>query len=286
MRHADEPGRRYHAAMSRCVGTLLFLVSLAVGCDRAGANGGANRPLVVFAAASMGDAIREVADGFERAHGAGVEISAAGSGILRRQIETGAPCDVFISADAEHMDRLEAAGRIEPDTRCDIASNTLVIVARRRDATPWPDPEPLRDPAIGRIAVGNPDYVPAGRYAREALKRHGLWSALASRLVYADNVRLVLGQMTLGAIDCGIIYRSDVAGTDSANVVYEFAANAHSPIRYPAAAVARDGLHPGAAAFCAYLRSDEAKAILRGHGFGVVEAAPAADGVPDRTDAG
>ncbi len=77
MRHADEPGRRYHVAMSRCVVGLLMLGSLAAGCDRAGANGGANRPLVVFAAASMGDVIREVADGFERAHGAGVEISAA-----------------------------------------------------------------------------------------------------------------------------------------------------------------------------------------------------------------
>lgn len=251
-------------------GTTLLLLALAagVGCGDSRRPGDRHRPLVVFAAASVGDAIRQAADAFERQHGLRVDISSAASGILRRQIELDAPCDVFVSADIEHMDRLASLGRIDPETRRDVAANVLVIVSGDRDADPWDGPDRLRDADAGRVAIANPDYVPAGRYAREALTHHGLWTHVAARAVFGDNVRLVLRQITIGGLKHGIVYKSDAASTETCTIVYEFQPAAHTPIRYPAAAVARPGPpHPLAADFCEFLASDEVGLMLRSHGF-------------------
>ncbi len=256
---------------------LSVVLSACPGCRRERA--ASDRPvLIVFAAASISEAIRDAADVFEREHAVRIEISSAGSGLLRRQIETGAGCDVFVSADALHMDALGAAGRLEPGTRRDIALNTLVVVTRGPSDERWTGPEPLADARVDRVALGNPAYVPAGRYAKQALRHHGLWRAVEPRAVFGDNVRLVLRQMLAGGVDWAVVYRSDAAAAEACHVVYEFEAAAHTAIRYPAAVIRRiPAAAPQARAFCRFLGGETARAVLRTHGFAVPEAGSSGD---------
>ncbi|MCZ6684350.1 MAG: molybdate ABC transporter permease subunit [Planctomycetota bacterium] len=247
--------------------TVLTLILAIAGCESR--QGAADRQpeLVVFAAASVADALHDIADAFEADNGIRIEISAAASGVLRIQIESGAPCDVFVSADPLHMDRLATAGLILLDTRTDIASNTLVIVTRETQYEAWTSPEPLAESAVGRIAIAHPDYAPAGRYARSALEHHNLWSRVEPRIVFGDNVRLTLQQLLIGGLRCGIVYASDVATTDALDIAYRFDPKSHPPIRYPAAVIRRANVHPAANAFCRFLGTDAARSILRSHGF-------------------
>ncbi len=247
--------------------TVLTLILAITGCESR--RGAADRQpeLVVFAAASVFDALHDIADSFEADNGIRTEISAAASGILRIQIESGAPCDVFVSADPLHMDRLATAGLVLHETRADIASNTLVIVTRESQSEAWTSPEPLAKSAVGRIAIAHPDYAPAGRYARSALKHHNLWSRVEPRIVFGDDVRLTLQQLLIGGLPCGIVYASDAATTDALDIAYRFDPKSHPPIRYPAAVIRRAGVHPAADAFCRFLGTDAARSILRSHGF-------------------
>lgn len=218
--------------------------------------------LTVFAAASLGTALDEVA----ALHPGEVRLSYAGSSALARQIAAGAPADVFVSASAEWMDDLAAKGLLQAGTRRDILGNTLVLIA-----TAPAEPVPLDPGALearigtGRFAIALTNAVPAGIYGKAALESLGLWAAVEGRTAEADNVRAALALVALGAAPLGLVYATDAAAEPRVNVVAHIPEASHPPIRYPAAAIAGSG--PEALAFLDLLESPEARAIFAHHGF-------------------
>ncbi len=228
----------------------------------------ATEPLTVFAAASLTEALEELLAAHEAATGQPVRASYAASSTLARQIEAGAPADLLLSANIAWMDRLAAAGLLAPDTRADIAANRLVVVAPDGQPPAEDDAATILDTGTDRIAVGDPDHVPAGIYARTALETMSLWDRLAPRLARADNTRAALALVALGEAPLGIVYATDARVEPRVRVVAEIPAEAHPPIRYPAAILAgRDG--PPARALLARIAGADGRAVLRRHGFTV-----------------
>jgi molybdate transport system substrate-binding protein len=244
---------------------LLALLIWAVGARPAHAN-----DLTVFAAASLADAFEEVAALHRRQGGDPVRFSFAASSTLARQIELGAPAHIFASADEAWMDYLEARGRIEAKTRSHRLANRLVLVARREAAQPIAILPGMALAArlgpAGRLALGDPDHVPAGRYARQALEHLGLWPELSGRLTRADNVRVALALLTRGEVPLAIVYASDAAATPGVAVVGTFPSESHRPIRYAIAIVAGQDSR-AARAFLAFLDGPAALGIYQKHGF-------------------
>ncbi len=225
---------------------------------------------VVLAAASMHDALEDAADAWAGQGHARPVLSFAASSAAARQIEAGAPADLFVSADEEWMDELERRGLLVPSSRAVLASNRLVLIApAASDLRIAPAPGFPLVPALdgGRLAVAETGSVPAGRYARAALTRLGMWNDVSDRLAPAENVRAALQLVARGAAPLGITYASDALSEPAVRVVGEFPADSHPPIRYPLALVAAGG-HPQAEAFRAFLLSPAGAAILARHGFG------------------
>ncbi|MCC6868816.1 MAG: molybdate ABC transporter substrate-binding protein [Burkholderiales bacterium] len=226
----------------------------------------AAQEIVVSAAASLTNAFRDIGKDFE-ARNAGVKVTFnfAASDVLVTQIVKGAPADVFASADQAAMDRGEAAGAILAGTRRDFAANALVLVVPGRGPAPAALAE-LTQERYRRIALGSPQSVPAGRYAKEALDAAKLWGSLESRLVFAQNVRQVLDYVARGEADAGFVYATDAAiMPDKVKVVFDVPTS--TPVRYPIAAV-KDSKHPALAkAFVALVASDAGQAELRKYGF-------------------
>lgn len=249
----------------RILAALIVAASLALpGAARA-------QQLTVFAAASLTDALEEAGRIWAARGNPPVRFSFAASSALARQIEAGAPADVFASADEAWMDHLERRGRIAPGTRASLLSNRLVLVAPAGSRAGAVEVRRGLELAAlagdGRIAAADPDHVPAGRYAREALQALGLWDAAAPRLARADNVRVAIALVERGEVPLGIVYSTDAAAARGVRVLGAFPADSHAPISYPFAAVARrDG--EAARAFLAFLASEEAAAVFRRHGFG------------------
>ncbi len=235
----------------------------------------AAEPLTVLAAASLADALPEIGDAFERAHGRAVQFDFASSGILRAKIEAGARADLFIAASSAEMDKLQASGRVRAEDRQDLLTNRLVCVVPARSAVSMRAPADLDTPVVRRIAIGDPAHVPAGQYAQEALRHMGLWERLRDRLVPSADVRAALAQAESGAVDAAIVYRTDAAAAGGVRVAFEFPEGSHAPIRYPVACLA-DAPHPAAAQdFLAFLTSPQSSAVFSSYGFTPV-AAPAA----------
>ena len=221
--------------------------------------------ITVFAAASLKDALDDIAATYQAQTGDTVRVSLAGSSTLARQIEQGAPADIFISAHPGWMDRLEQAGLIAPDSRVDLLGNALVLIAPGRRAPPLrigPDMALATRLGEGRLAMALIDAVPAGIYGKAALE--------ADRVVQAENVRAALALVSLGEAPFGIVYRSDAVADAAVTVVGTFPAESHPPIIYPAAAVADSG-NPLNRAFLAYLRGDAAGAAFQRHGFDLLD---------------
>lgn len=226
----------------------------------------AAQEIVVSAAASLTNAFRDLGKTFEATHpGARVTFNFAASDVLVTQIAKGAPADVFASADQEAMNRGEAAGAMLPGTRRDFAANALVLVVPAA-ATP---PAALADLATERfrkVALGSPQTVPAGRYAKEALAAAKLSAPLESRLVFAQNVRQVLDYVARSEVEAGFVYATDAAiMPDKVKVAFDVPTP--TPVRYPIAVV-KDSKHPDLArAFVALAASDAGQAVLRRYGF-------------------
>jgi molybdate transport system permease protein len=225
-------------------------------------------PITVMAAASLADALPEIGDAFEQANGPAVQCDFASSGILMAKIEAGARPDLFIAASSVEMDQLQFAGRVKADDRRDLLRNRLVCVVPRTSTASISSPADLEGPSMRRIAIGDPAHVPAGRYAREALLRLGLWERLRPRIVPSADVRAALAQAESGAVDAAIVYRTDAAVVaDDVRTAFEFSESSHAPIRYPAACLA-GAPHPGAArAFLDFLTSAPASAVFSSYGF-------------------
>jgi molybdate transport system substrate-binding protein len=230
----------------------------------------AEHVLTVFAAASLTNVLQAAGDAFTADTRVPVRFSFAGSSALARQVESGAPADVFVSADQEWMDYLQDRKLVSGELRVNIATNTLVLVApvdstvKLRIAPGFALAAALGD--RGRIATGDPASVPVGKYAQAALTSLGVWPGVEDRLVPADNVRTALNFVARGEVPLGIVYATDARDEPRVRVVDTFPATSHPPITYPAAITASGGAD--AAAFLRYLRGARAQAIFDKAGFG------------------
>ncbi len=222
--------------------------------------------VTVFAAASLGTALKEVADAFKNDTGHDTVLSFAGSSTLARQIEQGAPADVFISANLAWMDRLQNRGRLAPDTRTDILSNQLALISHDPTAETNVSDALAHLPADGHLAMGQVNAVPAGIYGKAALDHLGLWADVSSRVVQADNVRAALALVALGEAEMGIVYTTDAKAEPRVTLVAEFTPDTHLPITYPAAII-ESRTTDAALEFLNYLKSDTAIAIFIAQGF-------------------
>jgi len=224
--------------------------------------------ILVFAAASLTDALGEIGAAYEKISPVQVKMSFDASSNMARQIEAGAPADVFFSADAQWMDYLQSRNLIQPSTRQNVVGNRLVLIApaasqiKLRIAPHFPLAAALGN---GRLATGDPDSVPVGRYARSALSALGIWDELAARLVRAENVRAALMYVGRGEAPLGIVYASDALVDKDVRVVDTFPANTHEPIVYPVALT--KSARSEAAGFITYLASPHGHEIFVKYGF-------------------
>ncbi|MEY4982587.1 MAG: hypothetical protein RIR62_853 [Pseudomonadota bacterium] len=228
--------------------------------------------ITVFAAASLKNALDAIAADWGAATGHSAVIAYDGSAKLARQIQQGAPADVFISAAVDWMDVLQDEGLIRPETRRDLLGNRLVLVAH--GAAPAVEIAAGMDLKGmlrgGKLAMGQVDSVPAGQYGKAALERLGLWDAVAADVAQVDNVRAALALVAQGEAPLGIVYASDAVaddeGGDAVSVIGTFPADSHPPIRYPAAVIAASD-KAAAQDFLDFLSTDAAKAVFVAQGF-------------------
>jgi molybdate transport system substrate-binding protein len=232
-----------------------------------------NPKLVIFAAASLKDALDEANAAYQREKGQETATSYAASSTLAKQIEAAAPADIFISADLDWMDYLAKRNLIKPETRANLLGNRLVLIAPatsdgKLDISPnFPLAHALGD---GRLAIADPNSVPAGKYGKAALEALGVWSSVANRLAPAENVRATLLLVSRGEAPLGIVYQTDANSDKGVQIVGTFPDNTHPPIIYPIAVVAAS-TNPGAPGYIAFLRSPAARPIFEKQGFTVLE---------------
>ncbi|WP_241685824.1 molybdate ABC transporter substrate-binding protein [Luteimonas sp. YGD11-2] len=249
---------------------VLAALALLAGCSPRQSDADTSRPLTVFAAASLKEAMDITAADFHAHTGQAVQVSYAASPALARQIDHGAPADVFVSADLAWMEWLQQRERIDTGTRRVLAGNTLVLVAPAGEAAPAFLLAPGTDLAArlqgGRLALAATGSVPAGRYAKAALQSLGMWDGIAAHVAETDNVRAALMLVARGEAPLGVVYASDALAEPAVRVVATFPARSHPPIVYPAARIASSD-HPQAAAFVDWLQTPPAQAIFRTRGF-------------------
>ena len=247
---------------------LLIVPFINTVCAAAGADQAKRPALLIFAAASLTDVLNEISPAWEKSSGVPLTLSFAASSVLARQIEAGARADVFISADQEWMDYLQSRNLIDRTSRRNLAGNRLVLIApadSELELTIAPGFKLAEALGSGRLATGDPDMVPVGRYARSALTSLGVWDGMAHRLVRADNVRSAMLFVSRGEVPLGIVYATDAAVDSKVRVIDVFPASAHAPITYPAATVR--GARSQAAALVAYLGGEGTRTAWRKFGF-------------------
>jgi molybdate transport system substrate-binding protein len=249
---------------------LLLMALLVSGCSKSESS---NLPtesekikLTVAAAASLQDAAKEIQELYADKHPE-VEITYnfASSGTLQKQIEEGAPADLFISAGKKQMDALAEKDLIVKESRRDLLGNKLVLIAARNVALE--DFDGLTSPSIKKISIGTPETVPAGKYAQETLTSMQLYDKLLPKIVFAKDVRAVLNYVETGNAQAGIVYMSDTYGVDDIVVITAAPEESHSPIVYPMAIVKASKNQSAAQAFSEFLSSSEAAAVFTKYGF-------------------
>ena len=236
------------------------------------AHGAGAEPVKVFAAASLKDALDKVGSAWKATSGKEMVGSYAASSALAKQIEQAAPADVFMSADLEWMDYLQARNLIDRSTRRNLLSNRLVLVAPADSKIELKiAPGFALGAALGndgRLATGDPESVPVGKYARSALTSLGVWNDVADRLVRADNVRSALAFIARGETPLGIVYETDAKVEKRVRIVDFFPEDSHPPIVYPVAVTAH--ARPAAKQFLEFLQSAPAQEIFKKYGFQTV----------------
>lgn len=252
---------------------LLLAIASALALSSPGAR--AQSSVTVFAAASLTDALRELGQRWQAGGHAAPRFSFAASSALARQIEQGAPADLFVSADEPWMDHVQQRGLIVDATRQSVLGNALVLVAPAASARPVAlardtDLATLLGPR-GRIATGDPAHVPVGRYAQAALTWMGQWEALSPRLARADNVRSALLLVERGEAPFGIVYATDAAASAAVRVVGTFPPESHPPVSYPFALTRRAEGNAEARALLAFLTGAEAVPTWRRFGFTIAQ---------------
>jgi molybdate transport system substrate-binding protein len=252
--------------MQRMTAALANILLLAAGMAHSADQ---TRTLTVFAAASVTDVLQAVGDEFTRQTRTPVRFSFAASSALARQIESGAAADVFVSADQEWMDYLDSKQLIDSTTRRNILTNRLALVAPADSTIALKIAPGFGLVAAlgtnGRLATGDPDSVPVGKYAKASLTTLGVWKQVEPRLVRAENVRAALAFIARGEVPLGIVYATDASVEPKVRVVDLFPESTHPPITYPAAATKIAS--PQARAFVEFLGSPTAEAIYERAGF-------------------
>ncbi|MBI5018621.1 MAG: molybdate ABC transporter substrate-binding protein [Deltaproteobacteria bacterium] len=250
----------------RCAAALVFAAASLLVPARCGA-AGAEQELLVSAAASLTNAFTEAARAFERANpGLRVVLNLAASGTLLQQIGNGAPVDVFASADQETMDQAQKRGLLADGSRTNFARNLLVLAVPASSKLRIAGVQDLVRPDIKRVALGDPSFVPAGRYARQGLVAAGLWDVLAPKRIPGNSVRQVLDYLARGEVDAGFVFATDAAASKG-RVVAVAEVGGTGPILYPIAVVAESGKKDLARRFEEFVLSPAAGAILARHGF-------------------
>lgn len=221
--------------------------------------------LIISAAASLNNAFQDIKPAFEKKYpDTTLTLNFGASGALLKQIEAGAPADVFVSADQETMDK--AKDLVATTTRTNLVSNSLVMIAPLQNTAPVATLEDLKKTGVEHIAIGNPDSVPAGRYTKAVLTQAGLYETLTPKFVLAENVRQALDYVVRGEVQAGFVFSTDAAGkTDKVKIVQEV--TGHAPIVYPIAVVAASTNKEAAQNFITYLQSADSQAVLIKYGF-------------------
>ncbi|HVH84972.1 MAG TPA: molybdate ABC transporter substrate-binding protein [Steroidobacteraceae bacterium] len=269
------------AVAALCAASALLAAAFGVAANPPAAKGAEAEntapAIIVFAAASLAEPVGEIARAFtaraaepgERASArVPVRTSFAASSVLAKQIEAGAPADVFLSADTEWMAYLEERHLLREGSQQNLLGNQLVLIAPAGstvEVTLRPHANLAAALGGGRLATGDPDLVPVGRYALAALMNLGMWDQVAPRLVRAENVRMALEYVARGEATLGIVYRTDALAEKRVRLVDVFPASSHPPVIYPVALTA--GAAPAAAAFEAFLESDAAREVFVRYGF-------------------
>jgi molybdate transport system substrate-binding protein len=222
---------------------------------------------IVFAAASLGGAVAEVAETYAARTGTRILTSFAATSTLAKQIENGAPADLLLAADPRWMDHLAGKGLIDGATRVEVLGNSLVVVAPAGKGFPFQVAKdfPAERAFAGRLAVGDPAHVPVGRHAQDAFTTLGWWSWMEKRLAPAADARAALRMVESGEVACGVVYATDARSSAKVEVIAAVPAELHHEVRYPFAATT--GAGPAARAFLAHLIGPEAIAVYERHGF-------------------
>jgi molybdate transport system substrate-binding protein len=230
------------------------------------------KDVVIFAAASLKNALDDIAGQWQRETGKKVVVSYAASNTLIKQIEQGAPADIFISADLDWMDYGQQKDLIKPDSRSNLLGNRLVLIAPK-DSSVSAIIQPGFDLAAllkgGRLAMGNVDAVPAGKYGKASLEKLGVWDSVKDKIAQAESVRAALLFVSRGEAPLGIVYQTDAAADPNVKIVGTFPENTHPPIIYPVA-LTKESTNADAQAFLNYLRSPAARAAFERQGFAVL----------------
>lgn len=250
--------------------SIVLLFSLIItGCtggNKAPQEGSQPVNLTVSAAASLSEVAGELRALYEAKHpGVKITYNFASSGTLQKQIEEGAPVDVFLSAGITQMDNLSARGLIEENTRAGLLGNQLVLVAGNASGiTGFKD---LEGPEVSRISIGTPETVPAGSYAKDALISLNLWEKLRPKIILAKDVRQVLAYVETGNVEAGIVYKSDALSRKGVRIVEAAPAGSHKPVVYPMAVIKNSRNKKAASDFASFLAGEEAAKVFEKYGF-------------------
>jgi molybdate transport system substrate-binding protein len=244
----------------RIIAIFVLLATLVAAPSRAG-------ELHVLAAASLTDVLQEISAAYEKEGGDKIVLNLGSSGALARQIQEDAPGDLFLSADEATMNRLESKELLLAGTRKSVLSNTLAVVVLKESKLKMAGAKDLAAPGIRAIALAEPQTVPAGIYAKEYLKKLGIWSKVIDRVVPTENVRAALAAVESGDVDAGIVYKTDAEISQKVRIAYEVPRAEGPAISYPFSVLAGAENKEAARKFLAYLEAPHALDIFRKYGF-------------------
>lgn len=254
----------------------LIIAVILTGCGSQDASRKAEEQteLIISAAVSLTDSLEEIKALYEKEH-AGVKLNfnLGASGALQQQIEQGAPADLFLSAGKKQMNALVEQGLVDEERQKVLLSNELVVITSLDAKGTVATFEDLEQSTIQRLALGEPDVVPAGSYSKEALTYSGLWEKLEPKMVFAKDVRQVLSYVETGNVDAGFVYKTDALTSSSVKIAFAVDAKSYSPIEYPVGIIKATKHGAEAEQFYRYLMEEEAQSVFRKYGF----SAPATD---------
>ncbi|HEY7220101.1 MAG TPA: molybdate ABC transporter substrate-binding protein [Candidatus Binatia bacterium] len=255
-----------HRVRKTCLAVVIFLVAAVWRQASALAD-----EILVSAAASLTDVLKEISYGYQTRAKHTVKFNFGPSSGLARQIEEGAPADIFFSADLPQMDKLDKNGRLEPRTRKNLLSNQLVMIVPADSKLALLSPKDLLKPDAKKIALAEPSSVPVGVYSKKYLTDEGLWNEVESKVVPVQDVRATLASVESGNVEAGFVYKTDAAISKKVKIVYEVPIDKGPKITYPVAIV-KDSERKGTARdFLNYLQSSVAKDFFKKYGFGVLD---------------